>query len=140
MYNKPMKAMGGFLIVLFIVTAPSFAEDQPSAYDIITQMKADLNLQEDQVTHITPIIEKYAIVWHDFQRSIDDGTINQSAIDTQEQQIKAAEAQELSPYLRPYQITQWNYIQGQMAPKKDKDGRNADTDEYSNLPRNSGGP
>ena len=98
-----MKAMGGFLIVLFIVTALSFAEDQPSAYDIITQMKADLNLQEDQVTHITPIIEKYAIVWHDFFRSIDDGTINQSAIDAQEQQIKAAEAQELSLFLCPHQ-------------------------------------
>ena len=66
MYNRHMKAIDGFLIVLFIVTTPSFAEDQPSAYDIITKMKADLNLQEDQVTNITPIIEKYAIVWHDF--------------------------------------------------------------------------
>jgi len=137
MYNINMKQIYGFLIALFIATMPGFAQDQPDSNDIITKMKTDLNLQENQVTNITPIIEKYSIAFHDLQRSIDDGTINPSAIDSQKQQLKAAEAQELSQYLRPDQMSQWNYIQGQMEQKKDKDSSdgNADTDEYSNLPR-----
>jgi len=104
-----------------MVTGLGFAQEEPSTNDIITKMKTDLDLQEDQVNNITPIIEKYTMAFHDLQKSIDDGTINPSAIDSQKQQIKAAEAQELSQYLKPYQISQWNDIQGQMAQQKDTD-------------------
>jgi hypothetical protein len=129
-----------FLIVFLATTHPVHAQDASRANDSIAKMKVDLNLQDDQVYHITPIIEKYAIAFQDLQKSIDDGTINPSAIDSQTQQIKAAEAQELSQYLRPDQISQWSYMQGQTGQEKDKDSDvHEDTDEYTNLPRQSGG-
>ena len=135
-----MKAIIGLFIVLFFAAMSGFAQAQQSAEDIINKMKTDLDLREDQVAKITPIIEKYSMAFHDLQKSIDDGTINPSAIDSQRAQLKSAESQELSPYLKPYQISQWNSIQGQMEQMKDKDSNegNAEADQYSNLPRSSG--
>ena len=127
--------LGGFFLVIFLGFSV-FAQEDLSSNDIITKMKNDLNLQEDQVTNITPIIEKYTIAFTDLQKSIDDGTINPSVIDSQRQQLRAAEAQEISPYLTANQISQWNYIQGQMDQKNKSDG-NLDDDQYSNLPQNN---
>jgi hypothetical protein len=138
-----MKVISGFIIALFmVITVPGLAQDQPSSNDIIVKMKTGLDLQEDQVTNITPIIEKYSIEFQDLQKSINDGTINQSAIDSQRQGIEDAETQELSAYLKPYQLSQWRELQGQIYQQKDNgnsDDANDDADEYSNLPRNSGG-
>jgi hypothetical protein len=136
-----MKSIYGFLTVLFIAAIPVFAHAQQSANDIINKMQHDLNLSQDQVANITQIIERYTMASNDLQKSIDDGTINQSAIDSQRQQIKAAEDQGIAQYLRSDQLSEWNNIQSQMDQQKDKDssgddaGTSADADEYSNLPR-----
>ena len=61
--------------------------------------------------------------------------MNPSAIDSQKQQIKAAEDQGISQYLSSDQLSQWNNIQGQMDQQQGKDDSDADTDKYSNLPR-----
>ncbi len=134
-----MKMIGGTLIIFFIVTLPVLAQERPSSNDIISKLQTELNLSQDQVYHITPIIEKYAIAYHDLQQSIGDGTINPSAIDSQRQGLEAAETQELSQYLKPYQLSEWRSMQGQMDQQKDKDNSdaNVDADQYSNLPRDN---
>jgi hypothetical protein len=130
-----MKSIYLLLLILFMATMPAFAQEEQSANDIITKMQHDLNLSEDQVANITQIIERYTMASNDLQKSIEDGTINQSTIDSQRQQIKAAEDQGIAQYLRSDQLSQWNNIQGQMEQQKDKDpGSNAGSDEYSNLP------
>jgi len=103
---------------------------------MIVKMKTDLDLQEDQVTNITPIIEKYSIAFGDLQKSIDDGTINSSSIDSQRQGIEASETQELSQYLKPNQSSQWRQLQSQMDQQKPQDNLDSsvDADKYSNLP------
>jgi hypothetical protein len=132
-----MKFIIGSLLTLIIASLPAWAQEKTSPTDIVTKMQADLNLTPEQVYNITPIVEKYAAEFSELQRSIDDGTINPSAIDSQRQQLQAAEDQDMSQYLTPNEISQWNYIRSQSQEQADKDGsdNNADADIYSNLPR-----
>ena len=132
-----MKTTQLFLIILFLTAMPVFAQDVPSSNDIIAKMRTSLDLQEDQVTNITPIVEKYTIAFHDLQRSIEDGTINPSVVDSQRRGLEAAETQELSQYLKPNQVSLWWGMQGQMEHRKvniSNDHADADADRYSNLP------
>ena len=133
-----MKLILGFLILLVMMASPSWSQEDQSSNDIIVQMTTDLNLQNDQVTNITPIIQKYTIAFADLKKSIQDGTINPSAIDSQRQQLKAAEAQELSQYLTANQINQWSYIQNQQQEKDNGESDDKpDPDQYSNMPKNN---
>lgn len=132
------KQLAGFLLALFMAAIPALAQDHPSSNDIVSKMKTDLDLQEDQVTNITPVIEKYTMAFEDLQKSIDDGTINPSAIDSQKQGIEAEETQELSQYLKPYQLSEWRDMQNHIYQQKDKG--EADSDTYSNLPKTSENP
>ena len=134
-----MKVIGGCAIALLILVSSSWAQEGPNANDVVARMKTQLDLQEDQVTNITPIIEKYAIAFADLQKSIDDGTINPSAVDSQRQGIEAQETQELATYLKPYQLSEWRQMQSQMDQGKGQDSGEAtsDSDQYSNLPKNN---
>jgi septal ring factor EnvC (AmiA/AmiB activator) len=139
-YNIHMKTIYGFLILLLIAAIPAFAQGLPSSDEIISKMKTQLDLQNDQVTNITPVIEKYTAAFEDLEKSIDDGRMNPSAIDSQRQEIESEETQELSPYLKAYQLSQWRDMQTQMYQQKDKDSSDdsdAGADEYSNLPKNT---
>jgi len=137
-----LKIISAFLIVFFIAALPAGAQTQLSSDDIITKMKTDMDLQEDQVTNITPIIEKYTTAFGDLQKSIKDGTINPSTIDSQRQDLEASETQELSQYLKPYQLSEWRQMQGQLDQQKDNGNGDADpdADEYSNLPNSAPSP
>jgi hypothetical protein len=128
-----------FSIILIVTIIPAFAQEHQSTNEIITKMKIALNLSDDQVANITQIIDRYVDASNELQKSIDDGTMNQSAIDSQKEQLKAVEEQGIAQYLRSDQLYQWNNIQSQMDRQKDKDGGDGDTspDEYSNLPRNN---
>ena len=131
-----MKPIYILFIALLFSTIPTFAEDQPSSNDIMQKMQTTLDLQEDQITNITPIIEKYENTFHDFQKSVDDGTINPSAIDSQRQGIEDEETQDLSQYLKPNQITEWRQMQKEIYEKGNQDSGegSADADGTSNLP------
>ena len=137
-----MKSIYGALMILALTAMPAFSQVSPSSNEIIGKMKAQLDLQYDQVTNITPIIEKYSIAYQDLQKSIDDGTINPSAIDSQRQAIEAQETQEISAYLKPNQLSEWRDMQAQMDRPKDKENSNddpnadAEADRYTNLPGN----
>ena len=121
-------------MVLFISVVPGFAQNQQSANDIVLKMQHDLNLSEDQVAGVTQIVERYVDASNDLEKSVSDGTINQSAIDSQKQQIKAVEEQGIEQYLRSDQVSQWRMIESQ---EGDKGGSGGDADEYSNLPKNT---
>ena len=137
--QKPVRLiLAGFFLFLFIITGTSFAQEPSDSNDTIGKMKTGLDLQEDQVTNITPIIEKYSIAFHDLGQSIDAGTINPSAIDSQRHGLEAQETQELAQYLKPNQLSQWREMQGQMFQQKDSDDDEAnateDADRYTNMP------
>lgn len=130
-----MKAIYWLLIILFFATTLVLAQDSTSSSDIIAKMESELDLQPEQVFNITPIIEKYTMEFQDLQKSIKDGTMNPSAVDSQRQGIEAAETQDLSQYLKPNQLSEWRSMQAQTEPQKGDE--NADADQYSNLPRNA---
>lgn len=132
-----MKFMHGILAGLLWVSVPVFAQEKTSPSDIIVKMQANLNLTQEQVYNITPIIQRYALAFDDLQKSVEDGTINPSAVDSQKQELQAEEDQDLSVYLTANEISQWHYIRNQAYQQttKDSDDSNADSDVYSNLPR-----
>ena len=138
---KPVRlVLAGFSIFFWTMASIALAQDGLNSNEIIARMKTTLDLQDDQIFNITPIIEKYTISFADLQKSIKDGTINQSAIDSQRQGLEASETQELSQYLKPNQLSQWRSLQGQMDATMGKevsgrdDGTDSDNDQYSNLP------
>jgi hypothetical protein len=97
-------------------------------------MQSKLDLQQDQITNITPIINRYTELFAELQKSINDGSINQSSIDSQRQGLEAQETQELSQYLKPNQLSEWRDMQAQLYQTQGSD--NSDSDQYSNLPNN----
>ena len=95
-----------------------------------------MDLQDDQITNITPIVEKYSIAFRDLNKSIEDGTINPSAIDNQRQGLEDSETHELSVYLKPDQLSLWRQMQGQIDQPGTQEEAETDSinEEYSNLP------
>ena len=71
-----IKIIYGCLMVVCFAIAPAFAQEQPpSADDIVSKMQTKLNLTQDQVSAITPIIEKYASKRQELRQGVEDGTI-----------------------------------------------------------------
>ena len=130
-----MKIIFRIFLILLIFTVPGIAQDTQSAGDLIARMKTALDLQDDQITNITPIIEKYTQALNDLQKSVDDGAINPSAIGSQRQGLEDEETQELSAYFKPYQLSEWRSMQKQMGRFSDRGDSNVD--DYSNLPKNN---
>lgn len=136
-----MNSICGLLTAFVIMTIPVSAQEGQSANDIVLKMQHDLNLSQDQVANITQIVQRYVDASNELQKSIDDGTISESAIDSQTQQIKAAEEQGIAQYLRSDQLNEWNQIQGQADQQDDDQGNGTpapgvseSADQYSNLP------
>ncbi len=126
------------LMVALMGLSPAFAQE---SYEVIAQMKTQLDLQDDQVYNITPIIEKYTLAFRDLEKSIADNTINPSAIESQRQSLEEAETQELSAYLKPDQLSRWRALQAQMNQSEDQlDDEDVDADaddpKYTNYPTN----
>ena len=128
----------GVLVTLLMAGAFAYAQ-QESANDIVLKMQHDLNLSSDQVAGITQVVERYVDASSELQKSIDDGTINPSAIDSQKQQLKAQEDQGIAQFLRPDQLYEYNQIQAQENQHGNADGATGDdADQYSNMPAQQG--
>ena len=110
-----MKSFYASLMVLFFTTIPVFAQDQqpPSADDIVSKMQSKLNLTQDQVTAVLPIIEKYSSKREQFRQNMEDGTADRDSIRGQMKQLKEDEKQDLSQVLSSEQLGQWEQMQGQ---------------------------
>jgi hypothetical protein len=134
------------LTVLVLAAMPALAQDDQRANNIVLQMQHNLNLSEDQVASITQVIQRYIMATDDLDKSIQNGTINPSVVDSQRKQLKDVEEQGIAQYLRSDQLYKMRQIeiqtaqqQGQNASGQDQDaggdpGTNAD--QYSNLPNN----
>ena len=116
-----MKAIFACLMVLFFTAMPAFAQDQPSSADeIVSKMQSKLNLTQDQVGAITPIIEKYSSKREALRQS--NGIETQDSIRSQMKQLKTDESQELSQFLSSDQMGQWEQMQSQGRHKHSSDG------------------
>jgi hypothetical protein len=125
-----MKSVGAFLIFLLLTTMPVFAQDPaddghqpPSAVDIVTMMQSKLSLTQDQVSAVTPIIEKYSAKREKLHQSMEDGTADRDSLRIQMKQIRVDEGQELSQVLSAEQMSQWKSL---MAKTKHKRGGEAE--------------
>ncbi len=127
MFLKPLYAC---VMVLFFTIMPVYAQDQPqedqrqgppSADDIVAKMQSKLSLTQDQLTAITPIIEKYSSKREELHQSMEDGTADKESIHSQMKQLRENEKQELSKVLTPDQMSQWDSMQGQ-GKRKHSDG------------------
>lgn len=126
------------VLTLLIGVFPAFAQDTDQVNDIIAKMQTKLDLQPDQIYHVTPVIERYTAALNDLQKTIEDGTINPSAVDSQRRHFLDAETQEISPYLKAYQLSEWRPLQAEIYQQKFEagDDANGDDSQYPNLPHN----
>lgn len=117
-----MRAVYFCLIVLFFTAMPVFAQDQPPSTDqIVSMMQSKLNLTQDQVTAVTPIIEKYSSKREALRQSMEDGTADRDSIRAQMKELKTGEGQELSQVLSADQMSQWSSMQSQGRHKHNSD-------------------
>jgi hypothetical protein len=128
-YNMDMKKVCAFLMVLFFTAMPVFAQDQssgddhqpPSADQIVSKMQSKLSLTQDQVTAVTPIIEKYSSKREELRQSMEDGTADRDSVRGQMKQLKTDETQELAQVLSADQMNQWNSMMSQHRHKQNDD-------------------
>jgi hypothetical protein len=132
-----MKAICVCLMFLFFTVLPVFAQDQPpSADDIVSKMQSTLNLTQDQVAAITPIIEKYTSKREELRQGAEDGTVDRSDMRNQMKQLKEDEKQELSQTLSADQLSQWEQMQKQTHQHGEGGGENSHRDGGDNPPQN----
>lgn len=135
-----------FLALVLLAAGPVWAQEGQNTVEIVARMQANLDLSPEQVADITPVIDKYALQFKALEQSIDDGTINPSAIESQRRGIEDSETQDLSQYLKPFQLARWRQMQAEMSEAQnvdidladDQDGSgqsNTEDDTYTNLPR-----
>jgi len=125
-----MKMIYACLMVLFFMTAPVFAQvgpsgdahQPPSAADIVAKMQSKLNLTQDQLAAVTPIIEKYSSKREEIRQSMKDDTKGKDSIRSQMKQLRADENQELSQLLSADQMSQWEQMQSKSEHHHDGGG------------------
>ena len=111
------------VVLVFAQQQPTSGEHQPpSTADIVAKAQSKLNLTQDQVTAITPIIEKYSSQREELWQSMKDGSKDKESIRSQMKQLKGDENQELSQVLSDEQMSQWNSMQSHRQHKQDSDG------------------
>ena len=116
-----MKIFCACLMIIFFspfmagVTKTVFAQDQqpPSADHIVAKMQSKLNLTQDQVAAVTPIIEKYSSKRDELLQNMEDGTADRDSIRSQMKKLRDNEKQELGQVLSSDQISQWEQMQTQ---------------------------
>ena len=124
-----MRMIYACLMVLFFtipfagVAVPVFAQEQPTGTaDIVAKMQSKLNLTQDQVAAVTPIIDKYSSKREELRQSMKDGSADKDSIRSQMKQLKEDENQELSQVLSSDQMSQWEQMQSQERHKHSSEG------------------
>ena len=122
-----MRLICSCLIFLFFTIVSAFAQEhQPQrTADIIAKMQVKLSLTQDQLTAITPIIEKYSSKREGLRQGMEDETADKDSIQAQMKQLREDEKQELSQFLSTDQLSQWEQMQKQAKHKRDssKEGK-----------------
>jgi len=97
------KIVVGVLILLALISGTAGARQeehkQPTIDDIVTKMKSQLELTDQQAQAVKPIIEEYA---------------------AKEKQLKLEEKEQLRKVLTSDQLYAWNFLQNEKPHEKDK--------------------
>jgi hypothetical protein len=102
-------------VALFFVAEIAFAQQErerpsaPSASDIVSKMKEELNLTEEQIAQITPVIEDEV---NQGQSLIGQGG-DRDAVKTKMDVLRQATEEKLAQYLTQDQLAQWKSKQQQ---------------------------
>ena len=105
---------------LFLVAGITFAQqgDQPpsppSASDVVSRMKEELSLTEEQISQITPIIQDELSQMQSFMEQGASSDTAKSKMD----ELRQSTESKLSQYLRQDQLTQWKNKQRQPPQKE----------------------
>lgn len=112
-YNMKAGILAGFLAAFLWVTMSVCAQATgfQSPSEIIAQMQSKLVLEPDQVTAITPIIEKYASKRQEFRQEMKAGTLDKAAMRGGWEKLRGDENAELSSILSQDQMNQWRNMQ-----------------------------
>jgi len=99
------KIMTGSLIIFFCLMAFAYAKPKVEAHkqitvdDIVAKMKVQLELTDQQVQGVRPIVENYLV---------------------KEQQLRLEEKKQLSKVLTSQQLYSWNFLQNEVSREKKK--------------------
>ena len=109
-----------FAFAFIGIGGPLYAQDQPSkANDIVLAMKAQLDLTQDQLTAITPIVEKYFPQDQKLRKSAVEGAMGLRDMRIQMKLLRKSERQELGQVLSADQIGLWERMQRKMDRQDD---------------------
>jgi hypothetical protein len=107
------------LVFFFFLTVSLYAQESSPTDDIVVkaanavifQMTANLKLTEDQISAARPIIADNIAKVRNLQQSLEDGTIESSAMYSRRQGLINDESQELSSVLTTDQMRIWLSMQ-----------------------------
>jgi hypothetical protein len=111
-------------MMLFLAASPAFAQDLspvPSVEEVIGKMKEKLELTQDQVSAVTPIIEKYTSKFQDLKQSMGENKDLEN-LSAQMKKLLKDEGQELSQFLSLEQMRLWKSMQHARRRKHGIDG------------------
>ncbi len=111
----------GMLALSIGFAAQVYAQEQITADDMVAKMKAGLNLSDDQVSSIKPIVEEGMTKRQELREGM-SGTGDRSAIHAQMEELRQDENEKFSKILTPDQMTQWNDMQAQMQSQMHQGG------------------
>ena len=102
------KIFFAFLMVSVLGAMPVHAQEaEPSASEIITMVKGNLNLTQGQLASVIPVIEKYSSASEKLRDNLSDDANDRKNIRRQMDELKEDEVQELSQVLSDDQLSQW---------------------------------
>lgn len=104
-----IKTIAGILIVLFFTAVSGYTQgyQPPSADDIITKMKGELNLTDEQVSQIKPIIENEIQQQQAIKEQAKSQGTDRETVKSQLQTLRNDTESKLSQYLSQDKMTQW---------------------------------
>ena len=124
--------------VLFIIASIMFAQQgklpsPPSASDIVAKMKQELNLNDEQVSQITPVIQSEIQQMQALMEQAKSQGADRDAVIKQMEALRESEESELSQYLTQDQLTQWK--NRRQKPLRGSDNKGAGSGEIDTPER-----
>lgn len=103
--------LGVILAVCVLVQPAGHARQMPSPDDVVARMQAQLNLTNQQVTAVKPVIEDYMAKRRQAIQNMRQ-TGDRDGMRTQMRRLRAEELQQLSQILTADQMARWKSMHG----------------------------
>jgi hypothetical protein len=97
------------LVIIFFLTVSAYAQEAASVDDIVTKMKKELNLTQQQADTVKPIIEENIAKREKLKQGVQDQgmIIDRDAMQSKIGKLDQDENQKLSQVLAPDQMKKW---------------------------------